>query len=229
MPPPGVDVEPNVLGEAVWKAGCSATHGWRRRPAHKAGIAAAALILMLASCTSTAPTGRPAPTTEPSAPDGGTNGAPRVATPLDATHLLDRPCATLSDDQLTGFGVGRAGEPDPGGSGVAKTVGPSCEWSAEDGSRNGITITWYTEGKTGLANHYDHRDEAAYFMETTVDRYPAVFVDWQDLRDAGSCAIVVGVSDTLTFGVTTTGELDTDACDRTKQVAAAVIQNLLDR
>ena len=161
-------------------------------------IAAAALILTLAGCSGTTPSEPPAPTTESTSSDDPTHGAPRVATPLDATHLLDRPCAALDDDQLASFGVGSAGEPDPGGQGVANTVGPSCEWRGEDTTRDSITIIWYTEGETGLTRHYGHRDEAAYFEETTVDRYPAVFVGWMDTRDAGSCDIVVGVTDTLT-------------------------------
>jgi hypothetical protein len=60
-----------------------------------------------------------------------------------------------------------------------------------------------------------------------VDGYPAVFNDLSDYRPRGDCNITVGISDTLTFRAREgAGPKGQAVCDRTKQVAAAVIATL---
>lgn len=185
-------------------------------------------VLALAACADTEPASTAPADTGPTGTGSPGGGAPRVAEPLDAAEVLDAPCAALTGEQLDGFGVGPTGEPARDAEG-AELVGPGCAWSTA-GTRDSLSVTWHTEGEPGLAAVYGHRDEAAYFEETTVEDHPAVFTDWGDARDAGVCRIVVGVSDVLAFGLTVTGDPDAaGSCDRAEQAAAAVLRNLRGR
>lgn len=195
-------------------------------------VAGVLLCGQLASgCTTTAdgtPTGAP-PTddsgTSATSGEGSGDGAPRVENPLDAEPFLQRPCSTLSQDQLTTLAVSRPGTPTTSGA-VAESAGPFCTWLiSEQGGSIGIGFITGNEG--GLSDNYRARGDFAYFEPTTVEEYPAVFTERVDRRDTGSCTIIVGITDTLTFRATETGQLDPrGACDRAKQVAAAAVTTM---
>jgi hypothetical protein len=98
---------------------------------------------------------------------------------------------------------------------------PGCTWRGDDGS---VGLGWLTDNKGGLSDTYRRRELDAYFIETTVAEYPAVFVDATDDRDRGYCGIVVAVSDTLTYYASVHSRLDAEgACDLAEQVAAAAL------
>lgn len=198
-----------------------------------------AASVVLAGCTSTA-TGNPEPvpdnevtdTTPPpessessdSAPPGSeddTHGVPRVDNPLDAGRFLADPCALLTPEQLATFGVSQPGEEETGVDGDR-----ACDWRA-DTVTSIFGIGWLAGNENGLSDQYRVREREAYFEETTVDGYPAVFVDATDGRPSGRCGLVVGITDTLTFVTSEQGRLDAQgACDRVKQVAAAAIATI---
>lgn len=166
-------------------------------------------------------TGSSAPSSEPD-----TYGAPQVENPLDASKVLTDPCAVLTAAQLTSFGVSTPGRGDTE-SEIAKTVGPLCLWTADPEVDSTIGVAWQSGNKNGLSDLYRMRDDQEYFVEATVEGYPAVFSSEIDNRDGGDCSITVGVSDALTFFADETGMLDADgACARAEQVAAAAIATL---
>jgi hypothetical protein len=167
------------------------------------------------------------PSTSVSPTTDETYGAPRVSDPLDATKFLTQPCAVLTPAQLAQFSVREPGEPDTD-SEIAKNSGPGCLWERQDtplGST--LDMSFLTGNKKGLSDTYRGRSRFKFFEETTVEGYPAVFNDLSDGRSNGNCNITVGISDTLTFrareGGGPAGQV---VCDRTKQVAAAIIATL---
>jgi Protein of unknown function (DUF3558) len=90
-----------------------------------------------------------------------------------------------------------------------------------------ISVGFLTSNKKGLTSVYNSKKSFDYFEPTTVDGYPAVFAETQDLRKRGSCGIIVGISETTTFRASEEGDLDAQgACDRAKQVAAAALATI---
>jgi uncharacterized protein DUF3558 len=180
-------------------------------------VVALAASTTLAGCTISA-NGTPRPSPDIGTGDSATE-APRVENPLDAAAFLAAPCSTLSADQLATFEV------DPPGRGRdGDGIGPRCSWHGANGS---IGVGFLTGNTGGLSDTYRGRELEAYFEVTTVDGYPAVFVDDADLRPRGNCGLVVGVSDTLAIDVLAQGSLDAEAaCARAKRVAAAVIATM---
>jgi hypothetical protein len=185
-----------------------------------------AAVAAVSACTNAADgTPRPAPggtdsaapTSESSSPAPTTSGdVPRVSDPLDATSFVAEPCTSLTTAQLAEFKVG-AGKPH-GGDGVFP---PGCGWHSDNGA---ISVAWLDENKNGLADTYRRRDVDPYFIETTVDGYPAVFTDFVDDRAKGQCGIVVAVSDTMTFyALVSDGPVGDAACDMAKQVGSATL------
>lgn len=141
---------------------------------------------------------------------------PRVPAPLDASTFVAEPCKSLTGAQLSSFNVG-PGKPH-GGDGVFP---PGCGWFGDDGS---ISVGWLDDNENGLADTYRRRAVDAYFVETTVDGYPAVFTDYIDERANGRCGIVVGVSDTMTYYAQVRDAPAGDAgCEKAKQVASATL------
>jgi hypothetical protein len=157
---------------------------------------------------------------------GGTNGAPPVVHPLDATRFLTRPCDVLSPAQLAILGISAPGKPTTTGA-VAAQAGPFCTWHAAPEVNSTVGVGFLTGNKNGLSDTYRGRSDFGYFEETTVDGYPAVFADGNDGRPVGACGIAVGISDTLAFSVSEQGNRKGQAsCDRAKQVATAVLATL---
>jgi len=189
-------------------------------------------MLLATSCSNTA-TGNPVPTTDqPSTTTSSENGsnegtpteAPPVEDPLDLTRFLPQPCRVLTPSQLATFGVTSPGEPTTTGP-TAERVGPWCSWVSTDAGS--ISVGFLTINTSGMDNIYHNRGEFEYFEPTTVDGYPAVFAEAVDLRDAGSCNIIVGVSDTMTFRAAEQGREDSEgSCDRAKQVARAALTTI---
>ncbi|ONI77262.1 hypothetical protein ALI144C_34940 [Actinosynnema sp. ALI-1.44] len=183
------------------------------------------VVLVLAGCA-TSEVGRPvAPravsTTESSA--ANRHGAPSVSNPLDATRQLSRPCSALTESQLQSLRLPTSGIPDTD-SAIARNAGPSCFW------RNGtelsrVAISFMTGNKNGLADNYraHAEDSRGYWIETTVDGYPAVFQDNTDNRKTGNCALLVGISDTLAVLVDEQDQLGEQSCARAKHIAALMI------
>ena len=193
-----------------------------------AGLLTAAAAL--AGCTTTAG-GDPTPDNDatkhpsstPPSSEQDRHGAPRVDRPLAPTRFLTEPCATLTQAQLAGLGIDTAGKPDTD-SAIAEYAGPTCGWQ-DNGETLGVGFV--TGNKNGLADLYGNRENYAYFEETMVNGFPAVFQDNIDLRDSGTCSISVGVTDNLHFKASEQGELDAQgACDRIKNVAGAVITTM---
>lgn len=184
-------------------------------------VATLAVVAAVTACTTTADgTPHPEPGGESSESSTDEEEAPRVADPLDASAFVAAPCSTLTAAQLQTFAVNP-----PGNARGEESGTPGCTWLGEGGS---IGIGWLTSNKHGLSDTYRGGAELnAYFIETTVDGYPAVFADSIDSRADGYCGIVVGVSDSLTFYATESGRLDAEgACARAKQVATAAIATI---
>ncbi len=188
------------------------------------------VVTTVTACTTTAGGApRPAPDGEDSStsssapstsapPTPATEDVPKVADPLDASTFVAAPCTALTSTQLNQLGVNPPGRA-RGNDGVEE---PGCSWH---GTGTSVSIGWITANPNGLADSYRGRDREAYFIETTVDGYPAVFVDRTDGRATGRCGILVAVSDTMTFYTAENGgQLVGDAaCTRAKEVAAAAL------
>jgi hypothetical protein len=125
---------------------------------------------------------------------------------------------------MTKFGISKPGEPDTD-SEVAKASGPGCVWRVNGEPFRMLDMSFLTGNKKGLSDTYRGRSRFAYFDETTVDGYPAVFNDNQDGRPQGICQITVGVSDSLAFRASehTSVSRGAASCDGAKEFAAAVI------
>ncbi|OLF06335.1 hypothetical protein BLA60_32385 [Actinophytocola xinjiangensis] len=187
-------------------------------------LVVAALVV---GCTSTS-AGEPLPgdTLVPGSTAPDSHDAPRVDEPLDAARYLNDPCAVLGREQLAGFGVVGPGQADTGST-LADTVGPQCFWQTSPEENSTIGVGFVVRDQVGLATLYALRDEQAYFEETTVGDYPAVFHSYADQRADGICNISVGISNTLFFRTSEYGDTDaTRSCARAKNVAEAVVTTL---
>lgn len=207
---------------------------FEHRRSHMIAACVAMAMLVGTSCSNTAK-GNPVPitTTDPTSEttsganepsDDPSADAPPVENPLDLTQFLPQPCTVLTQSQLTAFDVTRPGTPTTTGS-TAEKVGPFCSWPAQESGT--ISVGFLTVNEGGMANIYHNRDDFEYFEPTTVDGYPGVFAESVDLRDRGSCNIIIGVSDTTTFRAAVQGRLDAKkSCDRAEQVAEAALATI---
>ncbi|SDC80752.1 DUF3558 domain-containing protein [Actinokineospora iranica] len=193
------------------------------------------LALTAAALTACTESGTPTPTTgganntgtttssSAAAPDN-TYGAPRVTDPIDAAALIDKPCALLTPAQVATLGLATQGKQD-------EAQGSQyCSWPSAD-EREDYTIGWLNPNKGGLSDHYRANQTisnfAAYFEPTTVSGYPGVFTAGQDRRGIGSCNLVVGIRDELTFRVGAAGGPKGKACDdKIKQIAEQAIATM---
>ena len=177
------------------------------------GVRSAAVTCLLAAA---AACGHP----DPPAPGPR---APRVARPLFAGAATAYPCTALTDAQAV-----RAGA--PAGARHREVVGrdgPSCVWGYAAAGPV-LTVAWPVD-TPGLDALYARRGEQAYWAETTVLGYPAVFADTRDGRARGRCVLHVGVSDRTSFSAA----LDTrgtgpagDACAAARRAAISVLDGL---
>jgi hypothetical protein len=150
------------------------------------------------------------------------NGAPRVANPLDVTKFIAKPCALLTASQVASLGLTGSGNPQTASSG-----NEMCSWHSAD-DREDYTISFLPNNKGGLSDNYRANKDGqwAYFEPTEVADYPAVFNDIGDRRDRGSCTIVTGVRDELTFRVASARTPNQKGCEKVKEIAGQVITTL---
>ena len=199
------------------------------------------VILLVAGCATVSQDGVPVPieappaSPEPSASASltvptaaGTNryGAPKVRVPLDATKFLANPCAMLNDQQLSALNVNSPGN--KGTNAVPNATGPGCVWSRSN-TVTFLGIAFMVDNKNGLADFYlahQSGNFGGYWVETTVDDYPAVFESASDDRADGVCDMVVGISETLAFRVNMQTRSNPKSCDVAKQAASFVRANL---
>lgn len=168
-----------------------------------------------------------APVREPTT-SAETYGAPPVTEPVDVSGFLERPCTVLTPAQLAQLTIVEPGEADTE-SAVAKNAGPGCRWHRKDTAEGSVAgMGFLTGNKNGLSDTYRGRDRFEYFVETTVDGYPAVFNELSsDGPAGGDCTITVGVSDTVTFRASEVGGPHGDVvCERTKEFASAILATL---
>jgi hypothetical protein len=145
-----------------------------------------------------------------------------VATPLDATRLVDSPCSALTPADLAGLHVDNAIN-----SGASHNAGGvECTWSGE--SAGGIGIGWETATTDGLSDLYATSDTIAYWQPTAVNGYPAAYGDaFSDGRAQGDCVINVAVNDHLYFNAQFTNPSDAgQSCVLAERAAADVLTNL---
>ncbi|RZS44358.1 uncharacterized protein DUF3558 [Herbihabitans rhizosphaerae] len=114
---------------------------------------------------------------------------------------------------------------------IAEHIGPGCLWIAPTAIHNSADVGYLKGNKNGLTDTYRGHERGSfqgYWEPTMVDGYPAVFNGPPpDKRLQGDCNITVGISDTLTFRVSAMQwETKHLACERTRQVAAAVIATM---
>jgi hypothetical protein len=170
-------------------------------------IGLSAVMMILAGCT-TASQGEPIPastveatsadSSQPtsSGPELPYAGAPKVDNPLDTSRFQQDPCQALSPDQVQYLGF-ESGKPRD------MPLGNACEWS-KDGSLASVTVHFLDRSPYGLSAEYQaNKDGKTGFFQVlpSIEGFPAVATAVVDDRDGGTCAVVVGVSDEISFEV----------------------------
>ncbi|MGC5624484.1 DUF3558 domain-containing protein [Streptomyces albidoflavus] len=151
-------------------------------------------------------------------------GAPRVDKPLATEAKRAYPCASLTDAQAVAAGA----QPGTEHRALHDGTGAACLWEPEASAEGAkVTVSWPSD-TPDLDVLYGLRDEQAYFEETTLQGYPAVFANQNDRRDR-HCVLYVGVSDDAVFStaVDTFGEDGAPGpCDAARKAAESVVDNL---
>ncbi|WP_410660133.1 DUF3558 domain-containing protein [Amycolatopsis sp. lyj-112] len=149
-------------------------------------LAAAALV---AGCSGTkSGTASTAPSSAPAESSGSAGAAPKVSNPLNTTAIDSDACAALSAAKLAELGYGE-------GEKRTTSRGPGCSLFAQDDRLNQVEVSSVTDASDGLEAVYAKRADDAYFEETQVSGYPAVYAEAIDGRPNGKCGLFVGVSD----------------------------------
>jgi len=195
-------------------------------------VVGVASVVVIAGCSSaepgqpaaTASSGDPSPvlTTSRSASGGQ---APPVQAALNDARLVGDPCSALTPGQLQGIGFTAA----------VKThvehlaVGNVCSWNDDTigtvGASAGVVVQ--TTLVHGLNDIYAQRTQMAYFTPVTIEGYPAVLADLADQRNAGTCALNLGVSNTSVLVIDYEQQgLGPSACDTVQVLARAVVDTL---
>lgn len=165
-------------------------------------------VLALAGCAGqTRGTANPAPSTAGSSSEvTGGGSAPKVPSPLNAASITSDACATLSSSARSSLGLGD-GSPRTTGN------GPSCTFQEAADPGNQIDVTTVTANKNGLSDVYDTKANDAYWEETQVSGYPAVYAAAVDGRKSGKCGLFVGVTDELAVNILVQDDHGTGAAD----------------
>ncbi|OLF09426.1 hypothetical protein BLA60_19860 [Actinophytocola xinjiangensis] len=202
-------------------------------------LTAVVICLTAAGCTSTS-VGEPSAadhppssrTTEPSAtepPADGlpADGAPRVANPLDTTAYQRDPCQALNSEQTRELALEDQGTVEEG------DVGLICEWRSLRGEPAGVDISSLDRNPYGLTGAYRAQKTGVLklFEELPeVEGHPAVAYGRNDQRDAGVCAVLVGMTDQLTFEfavrLSAANVGSVDPCEMAVQVAGMAVRNM---
>ncbi|MFD9735949.1 DUF3558 domain-containing protein [Umezawaea sp. NPDC059074] len=147
------------------------------------------------------------------------HGAPRVHAPLDSTKASQKPCTLLSDAQLKTLGMAGTS-----GAQEATPTGPICSWDDLDGtSGQHVTFTFTTgNGNGGLDRVYELKSTFQLFeLQAPLQDYPALLNAPTDDRKKGTCAFVVGISDTQIL--TTTVKMRTGAKPAPRVVEPCIV------
>ncbi|RZQ65056.1 DUF3558 domain-containing protein [Amycolatopsis suaedae] len=155
-----------------------------------------------------------------SAAPGGS--APRVGEPLNTSTLSSDPCSAVSASKLSELGLAD-------GTSRESAVGPSCYWKQTAADANRVDLTANPKNTNGLSDIYDQKAEFAYFEETQVAGYPAVYASDADQRSSGDCTLHVGVTDQLAVQVSTQFLREPDKanpCPVAEKVAVAMVETL---
>ncbi|MEA5359779.1 DUF3558 domain-containing protein [Amycolatopsis sp., V23-08] len=185
-------------------------------------------VLAVAGCSSkTGGTANPAPSAEPSGSDSASQpaagSAPRVPSPLNAGNITSDACTTLNAAGRSALSLGD-GTPRSTGN------GPSCTFQEAADPGNQIDVTTVTANKNGLQDVYDTKANDAYFDETQVSGYPAVYAAAADDRKDGKCGLFVAVTDQLTVNILVqydNGAGAADPCPVAQKFGESMVQTLM--
>jgi hypothetical protein len=206
---------------------------------HRPLLAVLAGTMLLAGCTTTssgdpAPAGTPPNTgtgePSPSSPAESTElpfaGAPQITDPLDTTSFQQDPCQTLTAAQTKQLNVSATGHS------IYSPLGKACEWTNEQ-THGYAQIRFNNKNPYGLSGEYqaNAQDKYVYFDELPpIEGYPAVSNDIADHRKDGTCTVIVGVTDELTFETNlqlsdaNVGKVD--PCAKAAEVAGMALQTM---
>jgi hypothetical protein len=154
--------------------------------------------------------------------------------PLDAGKYTSDTCAVLPQDLLASLKYTDPGKYQAKGNTPFTAAGPSCSWKIK-GEGIGLQVILGTgnreRGAGGLAGSYAayRSGTIARFLERApdVEGYPAIYFDVQDERPMGTCGLVVGIADDLSFSVQAQGyQGQDDSCAAAAQAAAGVVKTL---
>jgi hypothetical protein len=196
-------------------------------------------LTLLTGCTTTSEgTPRPTLTNDTSAespsrsdePDGEElpyAGAPKVNDPLETSRYQQDPCLGLTAAQTEELNVNSPGEPRDG------ALGNACTWGGRDDRRALVELASLDEYPFGLSAAYQANEDGKYdFFEVLppIEGYPAVALGRVDDRQNGGCALAVGVSDEIAFGVTirlsTANVAEKDPCETAAMVAGMALRTM---
>ncbi|GLY37183.1 hypothetical protein Amsp01_032070 [Amycolatopsis sp. NBRC 101858] len=203
------------------------------------GLAAILVVsagLAVACTSTTGGAASPAPSTSAStsAPASDPDVPKVTQQPLDAGKYASDTCGVLPADLLASLKYTDAGKYQAAGDTPLTAAGPSCAWKIS-GEGIGLQVILGTgnreHGTGGLAGTYAaYRDgKFVRFLEHApdIEGYPAVYADIQDERPMGTCTLVVGIADDLSFSVQAQGyQGQDDSCAVANQVAAGVVKTL---
>ncbi|HET6703426.1 DUF3558 domain-containing protein [Amycolatopsis sp.] len=186
--------------------------------------ALALTVFALAGCGGTTRgTANPAPSTaESSSEAAGGGSAPKVPSPLNTASITSDACATLSSSARSSLGLG---------DGTPRTTGngPSCTFQEAADPGNQIDVTTVTANKNGLSDVYDTKANDAYWEETQIGGYPAVYAAALDGRKSGKCGLFVGVTDELAVNILVqydNGAGAADPCPVAQKFGESMVQTL---
>ncbi|MFC5690175.1 DUF3558 domain-containing protein [Amycolatopsis mediterranei] len=195
------------------------------------GVVAAALLLAGCSPEKTG-TATPVPSGSASSNPSADPAVPKVATPLDVSKYVSKPCDIVPGTVLSSLRFTDPGHTQLQDEGFG-AAGPGCGWkiSGEGVSMQVIIGTGNRDrGAGGLAGLYGAHESGQFpFLEPApaVEGYPAIYIDKRDRRPIGNCSIDVGVADDLVVGVYSGGyEGAEDSCAAAQKVAASIITTL---
>ena len=203
------------------------------------GLAALLIVAagLVAGCTSTtggAASPAPSASASTSAPAADPDVPKVTQPPLDAGKYASDTCGLLPAELLASLRYTDAGVYLAGGDTPLTAAGPSCAWKIS-GEGIGLQVILGTgnrdHGAGGLAGTYAaYRDKKfVRFLEHApdVEGYPAVYADIQDERAMGTCTLVVGIADDLSFSVQAQGyQGQDDSCAAASQAADGVVKTL---
>jgi hypothetical protein len=159
-------------------------------------------------------------------------GAPRVQNPIRSDSFVQKPCQSLTAQQVQG--VHEDSVPYVFAEDSDRSV---CVWPyAQAGTR--IQVSWNTKMASdprqpnGLDFYYSRRNDSLSndkFVPSSVDGYPAAFIGVASQNRADTCRLAVGVRDDLLVTVTYSGDPNTVTVDQdcvdTKQVVRDIVDN----